>query len=299
MPFNPSDYGWTDLFQAKKIMTLPEQMTKKWWDKKKSTIAKMTHSTGVGESLSAVEVAFKKVEFYHFAPRNMEEAPKFVELAKTFIKSAPVKDLQGTLKAASKLAGEQAKELKKNPLTKSTSKVLEEIAEVGEHLMVLCSPQNLAESLKVAVQDWQKGQTSRDIRVAPDNVAGGKLAMKKIPGEIAKNKKLLEAMADDNDAQGRTNLAAALRKLCRDITNPLGNVIKAAKAGVGLKDFDQRAAEGLYKQMVVISNSENTEEFAKDLSKPKMGALTKKVEDWANEFTRIFAPVEIVSTPKV
>ena len=80
----------------------------------------------------------------------------------------------------------------------------------------------------------------------------------------------------------------------------LGNIIKVAKAGVGLKDFDQRAAEGLYKEMVVISDSQGSEDdFSTDFSKAKMGALAKKVEDWANEFTRIFAPVEIVSMPKV
>jgi hypothetical protein len=300
MPFKPGDYGWDKIFHiGNQQVTLPEQLTKKWWDKKKSTIAKITHSTGVGEALSAVEAAFKKVEFQELNGRTANELQISVEDRKSFIKSAPVKNLHDALKDAKNLATEQAKELKKNPLTKSTSKVLEEIAEVSDYLMVACNPNSLVESLKGAIVAWQKAQTSRDIKLAPVTVAAGKKVVAKIPAELSKNKKLLEAMQDDNDAEGRQKLANALRDLCRDITQPLGNTLKVVKAGVSLKDFDQRAADGLYKQMVVISDSRSTEDFAKDLPKAKMTALEKKVADWANEFARMYASIEIVGTPTV
>jgi hypothetical protein len=299
MPFNPSAYGWDKVFHLRNTVTLPEQLTKKWWDKKKSTIAKMTSSTGVGEALAAVEAAFKKVLFEEVNGRTPNEVQKSVEARQAYIKSAPVKNLHDALKDAKNLANEKAKELKKNPLTKSTSKVLEEIAEIGDYLMVACNPASLGECLKGAILAWKKEQTSRDIKLAPVTLAAGKKVIAKIPGELSKNKKLLDAMQDDNDGPGRLSLGNALRDLCRDITQPLGNMIKVAKAGVSLKDFDQRAAEGLYKQMVVISDSHSPEDFAKDFSKAKMGELTNKVDDWANQFSKMFTPIEIVSLPTV
>ena len=41
MAFNPKEDGWASIFVPKNKVTLPEQLTKKWWDKKKQTIAKM------------------------------------------------------------------------------------------------------------------------------------------------------------------------------------------------------------------------------------------------------------------
>jgi hypothetical protein len=245
-----------------------------------------------------VEAAFKKVQFPDFNP-HPTLVEKGVDDIKSFIKSAPVKSLHDALKDAKNLANEQAKEVKKNPLTKSTSKVLEENSEVGDYLMVACNPQSLAEMLKGAMTAWQKGQSDRDIRTAPATLAAGKKVVAKIGGEKSKIKNLLGAMKDDNDAEGRLSAANAIRDLCRDITQPLGNIIKVAKAGVGLKDFDQSAADALFKQMVPISNSKSSDEFSNGLSIAKMGALVKRVEGWADEFSRIFNPIEIISMPKV
>ena len=95
--------GWATIFKmGGKGVTLPEEVTRKWWDKKKQLLAK-THATGVGAALDDLKKAFDKVEWFWLSARPSAMKAD-VENAKKFITSSAVTGLHNEFKAVRDLA---------------------------------------------------------------------------------------------------------------------------------------------------------------------------------------------------
>src|SRR5687767_9787973 len=149
MPYDPKNHGWMTIFQLENKVMLPDQLTPKWWEKKKQVVAKMTKSTGMGEALTTLDGVFKKVTWEEYNPHPLAVKEK-IEEVKKWITSAPVKKLHDELMSVRDLAKKQARDLKKNPLTKKTAEVLEEIEEVADKLSVCINPGSLSSRVKEA-----------------------------------------------------------------------------------------------------------------------------------------------------
>lgn len=283
MAYNPKDDGWASIFVPRNDVTLPEQLTKKWWDKKKQVVAKMTKSTGMGEALAEVEDAFKKVVFAEFNP-HITKVQEGVDEAKKFISSAPVKKLHDALKDAKNLAKEQAAGMKKNPLTKKTAGVLEEIHEVADALMVSINPNSLSSRLKEALELFMKKQDEGAIKNAPTVVAVADSTRKNMSAKI---KSLRDRCEKFDDEKERSYLFNEMFTLGRNMTQSLGNMLKAAKAGVPFQNFDAATIKKLHDQLVPIGGAQSHSAFSSGLDQAKSDKLIDRFEAWGAEYTKL------------
>jgi hypothetical protein len=295
MAYNPKEDGWASIFVPRNDVKLPEQLTKKWWDKKKQAIAKMTKSTGVGEALAEVEDAFKKVAFPEFNP-HITLVQEGVDEAKKFITSAPVKKLHDALKDAKNLAKEQAGSLKKNPLTKKTAAVLEEIHEVADILMVSINPNSLSSRLKEALELFMKKQDEAAIKNAPSVVAAADSTRKNMPAKI---KSLRDRCEKFDDEKERGYLFNEMFTLGRNMTQSLGNLLKASKAGVPFQNFDESEIKKLHDQLVPIGGAQSHSAFSSGLDQTKSSKLIDRFEAWGAEYIKATKDIELPEMAKV
>jgi hypothetical protein len=295
MAYNPKEDGWASIFVPRNKVELPEQLTKKWWDKNKQTIAKMTKSTGVGEALAEVEDAFQKVAFPEFNP-HITLVQEGVDEAKKFITSAPVKKLHDALKDAKNLAKEQAAGLKKNPLTKKTAGVLEEIHEVADILMVSVNPNSLSARLKEALERFMKKQDEAAIKNAPAVIAAADSTRKTMSAKI---KSLRDRCEKFDDEKERGYLFNEMFTLGRNMTQSLGNLLKADKAGVPFLDFDSAAIKKLLDQLVPIGGAQSHSAFSAKLDQTLSGKLIDKFEAWGDEYIKLTKDIELPELAKV
>jgi hypothetical protein len=283
MAFDAGKFGWTKIFAPGIDVKLPEQMTKKWWDKQKQTVAKM-------KALDAVEKAFGKIIFKEFNP-HVTLVKEGVEDAKKFLNSSDVKKLHDALKDAKNLAKEQAPQFKKNPLTKKTASVLEEIEEVGDTLMVCVNPNSLSTRLKEELEAFMKKQSQAAINNAADVVKFADTTRKNMKTKISElrehNKKFDEFDEKTKTYLERNYLFGKFFTLARNMTQSLGNMLKASKAGVAFEGYDEKEIEKLHKQLHPLGSAQSHGAFTSGLDQKKAEKLIDKFEGWGNEYISI------------
>lgn len=299
--YDPSKNGWTTLFLTSGSgVTIPEQLTKKWWDKKKQTIAK-THATGIGELLDPLQGLLNACDLQRF-PGSPTALEGNVKQMKAFMTSSQLKALRNQFKEIRDTAKTEAVHYRKSALTKKTAEVLDEIESVADCLFVCTNPASLADMYKKAEENFAAVQLDKAKKGAGQTVKAAKLVVNKLEAtkKIINDYLELYKTAPETPVKhgkGMSLPKAAwgneLRDLCRDITQPLGNLSKAFKAGSALQNFDNDAAEILFDKMSKISNTKGHTDFSDKLNATQCEGLTKKVEDWADEFVDICGEVEL------
>ncbi len=262
--------GWYSLFKYKSPqVSLPEELTQKWWDKKKQLLAK-THATGVGAELKKLLELFTLVEFSTLpsSPNGKEvEANKI----KLFIKSAPVVNFAKQLKVVEELADKEAILMNKG-VTKKTAGYLETIASTAKLVRQCVQTNSLDQSLFEALKDWDIQIGSKNKALGDDNfetiialAKGPKLgtreAMAKRLYEVFKtNPQQPVDRSTGKPIPKGENMAAnilgyELRQWARDMTTQLGNLRKAVEGGATYKNYDKKRIDELFKALSVIGDA--------------------------------------------
>lgn len=299
--------GWTTIFsQHATQVVLPEELSKKWWDKKKQVTAKMSRATGVGASLDELAKDFRPL-VWPTLPGNPVVFEKGVQDCRAFMTSGALKKFRATLKDVRELAVAESKELKKSLLTKKTGEVLDEMAKIAQSILDASNSNSLSGSLDAAVAEWGKAQRASAIKNAGPTLKAVGMVIQKTPAKLKVIDTHLQTFQEDDEAMVgekgkevtiRGALGNAIRDLCRDCTQPLGNLMKSHKAGVMFVDFDGPAIAQLAKDMSRISNTNGTE-FMNGLSGAKAADLVKQVKAWTRTFDDLLANVEIGVVPDV
>ena len=295
MAYDPKNEGWMTIFQVRNKVELPEQLTAKWWDKKKQVVAKMTKSTGMGDALKGLDGVFKKVLFQEFNPHPLKVQEE-IDKSKKFISSPELKKLHDEFKAVRDLAKEQAAELKKSALTKKTAGVLEEIEEVADKLMVCVNPGSLSSRLKEALEAWTKDQDQRAVDNAPTVVKNAETTRKNMPAKIAELRKHAEKFDDQKEKEA---LFGGMYTLGRNITQSLGNLLKASKANVAFQNYNESAIQKLYDQLKPIGGAQSHSAFTSGLDQAKSGKLIDKLEGWGDEYIKLTKDIQVPAKTKV
>ncbi|HEV3262318.1 MAG TPA: hypothetical protein VG013_36035, partial [Gemmataceae bacterium] len=244
--FNASQYHWDKVFQpTAPLPQLPAELTKRWWDSKKSLIAKLTKATGVGAALTRVETAFRGVTFQPYNPHVTKVDATTKEFL-TFITSSPVTAFQTALRDLRDLAKDQAEECRRSKvIPKGTADALDDIVNNADQLSVVVNQHSLRGSLERAIAVWQRDQGEKVRRLAEGNLKAAKDAMANIPQHIQAARSKLGPTTQITD-QVRTDVGESVRKACRVMNQPLGNLVKAVKAGVQYDNLNATQAEQLY-----------------------------------------------------
>jgi hypothetical protein len=301
--YDPSKNGWTTFFLTSGIqVTLPEQLTKKWWDKKKQLLAK-TRATGIGEMLDELPGLINACDWTRFpgSPTAVEGA---IENMTNFVKSSQLKALRAKLKEIKETAKTEATHYRKSVTTKKTAEVLDEIETIADQLFVCTNPASLGEMYKLALADYNKVQLEKAKKGAGPTLNAVKLVIKKFPAAQQEVRRILEKVKENPDQMiphgekkvptaARSAWGERLRALCRDMTQPLGNLMKAYEAEVALSDYDDGEVTNLYKEISKISNTKSHAEFADKLNGTQAEGLTKKVEGWCTRFDELLSDVEL------
>lgn len=302
MPIDYKGHGWFTIFQmGGKQVSLPEQLTAKWWSKKKGVVAKMKGGieggTGVGDALDKVEDTFKKITWV-FLSANPNAMKLDVVAIDKFIKSGERKAFVKALEDVRDLAKTQAAEMKKSKLTKGTGETLDEINEAAGKVADLMEEKSLKESLTVAVNLWKQEIREKFIKFAQPTLDAVALVNKKLNKEIGNIRRNLQGFKQNPDLvfsgqSTRAILGNSIRDLARDMTQPLGNLIKSAKSGVPFTNYNGQAIEQLYKDMSVISNTKTSSEFIDNADNNECDRLVDQIENWSDEFTTYTGHIEI------
>ena len=288
--------GWATIFKmGGGGVKLPEELTKKWWDKKKQLLAK-THATGVGAALDDLKKDFDKVEWFWLSARP-SAMKNDVENGKKFITSSAVTTLHNQLKTVRDLAKAEALVMKKNPLLKSTTSALNEIAEAADVLFVSTNPGSLSGFLGSAIKDWDLQIKAKFLANAKPNLEASKKVVNKIPASINAIKKALTEYVAEKDEEakkkGRTDVGDKVRDLCRDMTQPLGNLHKNFAAGTPFVDFDDGAIVKLANELKPIADSQSGSQVVDDLEPKEVAQLVVDVDLWSKRFTNLVKDVTI------
>jgi hypothetical protein len=279
--FDAARYHWDKLFQATAPQPqLPAEVTKRWWDSKKSLIAKLTKATGVGAALTRVETAFKSVAFqpYNPHPTKVDATTKqFV----AFITSSPVTTFQSALRGLRALAEEQGAECRRSKvIPKGTADALDDIVDNADKLSVFVNQHSLAKSLETAIAVWQKEKGAQARQQAELNLKAAKDAVNNISQHIQTARTKLGGPTTQVTDQVRADVGEAVRTACRVMTQPLGNFLKAVKAGVQYDHFNEPQAQQLYNALSPVANAQESAHTVKDMDRNALKAHIRKAETW-------------------
>jgi len=301
--YDPSKNGWTTFFATTGIqVTIPEQLSKKWWDKKKQLLAK-THATGIGEMLDELPGLLNACDWTRF-PGSPTAVDGAVENMTKFMNSSQLKALRNKLKEIRDTAKTEAAHYRKSVTTKKTAEVLDEMETIADQLFVCANNASLAEMYKNAQAEYNKVQLEKAKKGAGPTLNAVKLVIKKLPAAKQEVRRILDKVKENPDQMiphgekkvptaARSAWGERLRALCRDMTQPLGNLMKAYEAEVALKDYDDEEITSLYKEISKISNTKSHSEFADKLNGTQAEGLTKKVEGWCDKFEELLGDVEL------
>ncbi|MGC3972105.1 MAG: hypothetical protein QM775_33635 [Pirellulales bacterium] len=309
MAANYAAAGWHTLFQlgGKQVM-LPEELTPKWWDKKKQVTAKIkggvSGGTGMGDALDELKKVFTKVEtkfcFLSPAPNAVKND---VVLAETFIKSPEIKALHNELKTVRDLAKEQAVEMKKSMLTKKTGEVLEDIRDTADYLFVATNEQSLREALKNAISHWKQTISEKLTRLAQPAIDLAKKVPEKHDRVLKELDVKLKAFQENpnkpTDLQAKTvgtreDFGGSYRTFCRDMTQPLGNLVKFKTNGTPFNNFDDNKIATLLEDMGKISNTKGTE-FMKGVDGKQAGEMMVEMRGWCKTYAGLVKDIAVAS----
>ncbi len=220
----------------------PAVLTKANWDKKKGTIAKMAGATGVGAALDALKKAYDAVAWDKIEISNNRPSQSEFSLAKMEqMKKAALAEMNGScakLRAAAFAARDAAKaaavDLKKNPLTKSTGTLCDEIAKAADSMGVGANTNSLSSFIE---KDIAEARKAYDFTV--EQIKKG------IPGKVAALASAIKAMGEPSADAWK---GQAMMTRCRDLNQLIGNVPKLTAAGYDL-GVDTAKAKAFFEDM--------------------------------------------------
>lgn len=224
----------------------PAVLTKANWDKKKGTVAKMAGATGVGGALDALKKAYDAVDWKKFEIASNRPSQAEFSLAKMDqMKKAALDEMKGNgakLRAAAFAARDAAKaaapDFKKNPLTKATGTLCDEIAKAADFLGVGVNANSLAGYIEKDIAEARKAYdfTVEQIR-------------KGIPGKVTALVNALKAMGEPTTESWKKQ---AMMTRCRDLNQLIGNIPKLTAAGYDL-GMDAAKAKAFFEDMKVFA----------------------------------------------
>lgn len=292
MSVNIQALGWSDLFQ-KQPPKWPDQLTKADWDAKKGKIVTALKSTGIGEALAKLEKVFAAVQWEFVGGGGEAQIKGSIENCKKFLTSSNVTKLHAEFKAARDVAKKAGGELKKNPLIPpSTKKLIDEIAEGCDHLMVCVNPGSLSGCLTRAIELHRKGNLDKQIMQTTLIVQAAKGVDSKVHKAVEAMRKALETAELAKAAEVIKN---QLFSRSRDMTQPLANLLKSAKAGATFVHFNQGAIQNLANSLTPYGDGDASK--CDGLSKEEIGTKIDFIENAATTYGQLVAP--IAYTPPV
>jgi hypothetical protein len=283
---------WNKIFQGE-IMGWPDQLTKVYWDKKKGNIITVMKSTGIGEALKKCEEAFKtaKMGEVTVGGRFPDEIDRlFKANVIPFINGAPMKKLHDDLKELKDVAQKTAKEIKKNVvIPSSTKKLVDEIAAGAELMMVFCNTNSLSGYAARVLEEKKKELDTAQLARAAGSLKLGKGMGKKALKTVAEIRQEIAKMTDWQDEKVKP-LGSTLFTACRDMTQPLLNLVKSIKAGAQFNHINKTAVEQLAKLMVPYGDGDAAK-FAGH-TREECEKKLHEVEKLANAYETIYEPIE-------
>jgi hypothetical protein len=283
---------WNKIFQGE-VLEWPEQLTKVYWDKKKGNIITVMKSTGIGEALKKCEEAFKaaKMGEVTVGGRNPDEVDHFFKAnVIPFITGTAMKKLHDDLKELKDVAQKTAKEIKKNVvIPSSTKKLVDEIAAGAELMMVFCNTNSLSGYAARVLEEKKKELNTAQVSRAAGSLKLGKGMGKKALNAVAEIRQEIEKVTNWEDEKIKP-LGSTLFTACRDMTQPLLNLVKSIKAGAQFKNLNQTGVERLAKIMVPYGDGDEAK-FAGHTREECEKKLVD-VEKMAKAYEIVFEPIE-------
>lgn len=228
------DHAWGNIFfKTGAAPTLPEQLTSKWWSKKKQLLAS-GKETGMGDALDQVITLFKAVQFPSVSGRNdLKEHDS--ERCRESMNSSAIKAFVKQLGVVQKIAQEHAKNFKGG--TKKTGEALEEIGEVAAAVAEMCSTHHLEQCLENALNDAVDQKFQAILKNAALVIEARDGVLKKLPAALENIKKLVNGYVLDRKPKSGQDVGSALSKLCRDLTQVIFNLVKLEEGNFKLENF--------------------------------------------------------------
>lgn len=228
---------------------IPEILTRKHWDKKKSVAAKAQGRTGVGEQMDAVKAAHGKIKWDRLDLSKIPSDQRSFTIkvwdghrdaALAEIKG-PVRKLVEELYELRKVAEAAAKRFKSSKLVpKADTALAEKIAGTADKMGVSLNMNSLA---PVVEKDYKA------VREKWDAYANGVLdmlskAVERAPGAISKLRATPTPKA----------VNAALMTAARDVAQQIGNLGRYSTMGYDL-GVDTGAAKAIFEDLKKFANS--------------------------------------------
>ena len=189
------------------------------------------------------------------------------------------------------MATDTAKDLKKNPIIPNSSrKLVEEIAEAAEQLMVFCNTNTLSGYLENALKDRINELNSKQREQAGFSTEQAKGVGKKVLGVIGKIRQ--DLAGDPLDPAKVSSAGPELHTACRDMTQPLVNFLKSVKAGAKFENFNQSAAERLARMLVPYGDGDAAK--LQGLDRQAIDAKLTEVEKMAKAYDLLVDPIKHV-----
>lgn len=188
------------------------------------------------------------------------DTDKWVQDITAFVASADLKKLVGSLKIVGKRAATTAAKPK---ISADAKKALQAIAKSANDHAAAIEPAKLTREIGVIRAELDKASADESLRRVGGSVKAFKDCAKKGHPGLAQAKNVLTQWAANpaaDDAKEAQAVGSHLFNECRDMTQPLVNLLKAQRAGANLVrlGFEKRDADtlpGLAKTLVPFANS--------------------------------------------
>lgn len=284
--FDPKKYGFHNLMHPEAgAIEYPDELKGDTWRKEKG---KLCPETGIGKALDKCEATFKKVNWQNFNATTIDKLDaEEVRLTKWY-KGSEIQNFRNELLDVADLAKKKAAELKKAKLVpKSAGEAAQKVFDAADWLTVTLNDATMKQFVIDAKEACRKVRLAAALKTAGQNIVAAKDVRAKLGAELKSIQTEIDAWGPTNGDKQLATVGSALRDLCRDMTQPLGNLVKAQLAGAGYVNFNQNAVVALFKDMSVISNTQGWSAAWKDFSKEQMQTEFDKIQGWANQFMNL------------
>jgi len=292
--------GWGKLYRQDNVQVcLPQELTKKWWDKQKQVIAKGTE-TGVGEELDKLKKLFDVLLWPNIGRGSHPEVLKVqIKECTQHANSAEIKKFREQLDEVHKVAKKWALTWKKNPLLKKTVSALEDIRDVSDQIKVACLGSSLGTALDQALKAAVEGASQKTEQLIDGNLVDlAKKFVQDLPGLLKDMETRLggyqesptgKVKSKSGEVSTRNWLAESVSNVCRRATTLLGNLCKADEGKV--VGFNKTSGEKLNEMISVISGDKDFK-FAANWDPKTVGAEVKKVATWMQAVKTLVQKIE-------
>ncbi|MCE9603827.1 MAG: hypothetical protein K8U03_02875 [Planctomycetia bacterium] len=288
--FDPKKYGYHNLMHPEAgAVSYPDELKGDTWRKEKG---KLCPETGLGKLLDKCEVAFKGVTWESFNATTIDKLDAETERLLKWIKGPDIKKYSDALKDVAVLAKAKAAELKKAKLVpKAAGEAAQKVFDAADWLTVTLNINSMGGMLDEAREACKKVRLAAALKTAGQNITAARDVRNKLAAELKTIKAELDKWNASNGEAQLKLVGGPLRDLCRDMTQPLGNLLKAEIAGAGYQQFNQQAVTVLFKEMSVISNTSSWTKSYADFDKNQMETEYERVKQWGTRFSTLTSPV--------